>query len=399
MQKIRLFFITSLLLSFFTCCNVALADEVKGTYNVDITYVPVYRLDSNATFNNLATRYDMDIPYEESYNKAQTYTIEGSGSVNLYTLVDKYDSHKVSIQCRVDQDVDIYLFKIQTLYVMYEWIPEHVQPEIQFQGSVATFIDDSWTSKGYTEVSLQGKSRYDDKWYSINDFTVNKGEIKPFYYFNEQIGVNYSAYRIIFKYATLKNNGYTLATNGTGSTVPICSCDYTFTADDFEKKMAEDLAALKTLQENTLSEIRGLGDLIKALPKAILDGIYDLFVPSDLRNTFKGYIDELLDSMGILGFPFEFALYQLNAIADYNPNPKIPIPKVEIMGHSIMEKTTFDLSTVGNISIAGFNLKLIDIVRLLTSYLLVLSIIRMSKSLLYDVGILKNENDDLGGGV
>lgn len=380
--------------------------EDDGTYSIDFRYLPKYNTMANTTFQNLSVYESVDNPFDEDWTKIHTYTFNGStDAVNIYSLIDKLNNHKYSLRCRVDDYVDVRTFKVQNMYVAYQFIPTHIIVEkLQIQGTVQTFIPDNWMSYGYTPVILQGRERTSGEWQDLKTYQVHYGEPYALYYYQEEGSFSFDAYRIYFNYWKFNSDGWTLSYRGEDSgnvetTYDICACDFYNTSENFEEKMAEQLEQLKELQDNTLAEIKNIGELITSLPDLILDGIYDLFVPEELGDTFSDYIDELLDKLGILGFPFQVIKYELEEITAYNPDSNIPIPDIEVMGHSFLQDYTFDMDSVGQINVDIINIKLITVVRIITAYLFAMALIGRVKVLLYDFGILKSPDDDIGGDV
>ncbi|MBR4418691.1 MAG: hypothetical protein IKT33_01655 [Clostridia bacterium] len=394
MQKVKLFFITTVLLCAFNVFDiVAYADEYKFLFS----YYPRYT--SNNSYTDLSRYSQQSIDYKSNnWTNTHTYNISSNSTTGIYSITDMYNNYTFSVKGTINSNNNIDTFKIYNSNVYYELYPDEILTVAKLQGTLVSYLDDSSFSNGYTTARLEGKNRTSGEWTTLKTFQLKKGQTISWNWesTDDNPSINYNAYRINFALWNWNSGGLTLIENGNSKgIIDICSCD--FSGEDINN-WEEEVKDLADLQSNTLLEVKSIGDLVKSVPTLILDGIYDLFVPSDLSDTMEGYINELLDSMGILGFPFELAYYQLNAISNYNPDATIKIPSVKFMDSVIMPEYSFNLNTIGSIQISSLNMSLIAIVRMLTSLLLIYSIANISKSILADLGILKSDNEDLGGG-
>lgn len=380
-----IFYITMLIYLIINVCTAHAEESSAGTYTVDYRYLPRYSLTSAPSeYINLDMYYSGDNSYFDEWQHSHTYSINGNSSVNLYTLIDSYQSNMFSIACRIDDHSDIAAFKLKNLYVYYEFVPEHIISEkLQIQGSVASYIPDALTEYGYTDVQLQARSRISGEWELLRMYQVHYGEVYPLYFYLEEGSINYDAYRIWFNYWDIKNNGWTLAFRGESDPdnygTNICSCDFENTSEDNTEKLLEDL---KELQQNTISSINSVGDLIRGLPNLIIDGIYDLFVPDDIQILFSDKVDELKSKMGILFLPFDFVLTELEYILDYNPKSTITLPELKVMNQPIMARTTYDIDDVGSMRVSSDDdwdkVTIVEIVRFFTTLLIIYSIVHLA---------------------
>lgn len=399
MSKIKLFTITTILLCVFDlCCIISYADD---NYIVGFRYYPRYSVNGQ-DYTGLGYYSESAIDYyANDWTNLHSYTINTSNNINvgIYTMIDRYNDFTFSVQGKIEQNnPDISTFKIINMNVYYEYYPEHILTEGQIEGTLLTYIDDLYFTKGYTQVLFEGKDRTTGEWKVLQNYQLHKNSVTQFTWngTDDNPSWQYSAYRINFSLWGWEFDGLTLIGSGQSSgQINLCSCDFfAKETNSWEDKVSD----LVDLQNSTISEIKNVADLVKSIPDLLLDGLYSLFVPDDLDGTMEDYIDNLLDSMGILGFPFELALYQIQAISNYNPNPVINIPKADFNGYTVIQAQQFDMSTIGNMYISTFDMLLINIVRMCTSLLLIYSIANISKSILYDLGIIKDKNDDVGGG-
>lgn len=404
----KLDYVSIIVLTLFFCIInmtiTAYAEEsTAGDYTVSYRYLPQYNSTVNSEYTNLGYYSVNDLAYDGTYSNKYTYTIQANGTagpVDIYSIVDLYDDFTFSLRAEIEQHSYVRLFKLINMNVYYNYKPNQILSEGKIKGSIVSYIPDINFQADYTSVYLQGKSRVNGQWILLQAYQVHSNET----FFFEWDGTNpsnpsfnFSEYRLNFSLWNWNFDGLTLASRENAvDTIKICNASFSgVETNDIDKKLDE----LIDLQNQTITSIKGIGDLIKDIPDMLLDGIYDLFVPSDLGGTFSDYIDELLDKLGILGFPFQVIKYELEEITDYDPDSKIPIPDINVMGQSFLQDYTFDMDSVGQINVDIINIKLITVVRMITAYLFAMALIVRVKVLLYDFGILKSPDDDIGGDV
>lgn len=381
---------------------ISFASTTDDEYITSIDYFTGYTLKGSNEFYSLG-RYSVGSQeYLNDWSVKNTWTINTT-PVSIYSIVNKYNSNDYvfSIQPIIENNNvgQVNTFKVYDMHCFLYYKPEHILTEANIKCTFVNHLPIELMSTHH--VRLQGKQRASGEWVTLKQWNIESNNSVMYLEWSgtdEHPSFQYSEYRINVLYWNFTNNGLTLISNGeVASQQKLCSIDFVgVETNEWEKKLDE----LVNAQNSIILKLGDISDDIRGLPSLILEGIYDLFVPDDLADKFNGFIDELLDDMGILGFPFEFALMELQAIAEYNPISTIDIPDIEFMGHTWLEDFQFDFNSVGDIELLGFNeFTLIYVVRLITSYLLAMSLIYRLKILLYDFGILKNPNDDIGGDI
>lgn len=314
-QKLKISVITICVFILFNS-QLVYAAEDTDEYKVGFKYYPQYNLTGSSSFIGLGYHTINDMSYTDDWELKHTYPINTS-PVAIYSIVDRYNDFTFSIQGIVENDNvgKVNTFKLINMNVYYDYYPTHILTEAKLEGTLCSYIADVNFQKGCTMAYLQGKNRTTGEWNVLKSFELHSNEVYNWSWegTDERPSWNYSAYRINFSLWNWNFDGLTLIANGNSSGInKLVSCDYVgVETNDWEKKIDElvdkqDSIILKL--GDITNKISSIGELIESIPDIILDGIYDLIVPSDMSSKFNGYIDDLLDSMGILGFPFEFAM-------------------------------------------------------------------------------------------
>lgn len=369
-------------------------ESSAGDYTVSFRYLPQYNSSSNSAYTNLGYYSVNDLAYDGTYSNKHTYTIYAGGSnnpVDIYSIVDMYESFTFSLKAEINQHSYIRLFKLINMNVYYTFTPDQILSEGNIKGSIISFIPDEYFQKGYTDVYLQGQSRVDGSWDVLDSYQVHSNET---YYFNWNGGpdsqhpsINYSAYRLNFSLWNWNFDGLTLSSSTTVvDTIKVCNASFVgVETNDIDKKLDDLISrqdSIITKLADITNDISNIGDLIVNLPDLILDGVYNLFVPDDIQTIFNDKVEVLKTKMGILFLPFDFVLTELEYILDYNPKSTITLPELKVMNEPIMESTTFDIADVGSIRVSSADdwdkVTIIEIVRFFTTLLIIYSIVHLA---------------------
>lgn len=84
-------------------------------------------------------------------------------------------------------------------------------------------------------------------------------------------------------------------------------------AEDVQNQIEENtrqangiLGTIQNKIDGVVNKIQSVIDGITNLPNLIMDGLKDLLIPDDFTDTLTDNVDDLTDSLGVLGFPLRF---------------------------------------------------------------------------------------------
>lgn len=113
--------------------------------------------------------------------------------------------------------------------------------------------------------------------------------------------------------------------------------------DDIQKSIEENtrhtntlLGTIKDAIDTVKDAIDNVVDGIVNLPDLILDGLKDLFIPSDFSSTLQDALADISDSLGVLGYPIQLLNDTLSTIINtFGESLTIHVPSFKYQGHVI----------------------------------------------------------------
>lgn len=110
-------------------------------------------------------------------------------------------------------------------------------------------------------------------------------------------------------------------------------------ADDVQDKIEENtrqtnglLGTIKIGIDNVITGITGI-------PQAIADKLEELFVPTDIYYTLESGAEDIIDSLGVLGYPLDFYVKTMQICRDVDTQSMpVEIPAIYYNGHTIFPR-------------------------------------------------------------
>ena len=150
---------------------------------------------------------------------------------------------------------------------------------------------------GSGSIELQA---YNGEWVSIETLefsgNYNSGSILP--------NSNIQGWRYIVNYTL--NNPWTLLRYDDVYTDGYILNEFTFTVKNSQEQQQNSLDELNNKVEQSNNLLTNIFNAISNIVDNILDGLYNLFVPTNFYNDLQSGIEDILDSLGILGYPLTF---------------------------------------------------------------------------------------------
>lgn len=96
------------------------------------------------------------------------------------------------------------------------------------------------------------------------------------------------------------------------------------------------LGTVKNAIDNVKNAIDNVVTGITNLPRLILDGLKELFIPEDFSSTLQDGLEDISDSLGVVGYPIQFINDTLNTIKNTSGESlTIHLPSFKYNGHVI----------------------------------------------------------------
>lgn len=96
------------------------------------------------------------------------------------------------------------------------------------------------------------------------------------------------------------------------------------------------LGTVKNAIDNVKSAIDDVVTGITNLPNTILEGLKTLFIPDDFSNTLQNGLEDISDSLGVVGYPIQFINNTLNTIKNTSGESlTVHLPSFSYKGHVI----------------------------------------------------------------
>lgn len=189
---------------------------------------------------------------------------------------------------------------------------------------------DTWESKFYFESKLACTGTITLYAYKNNTWVLIESQNYTTYYNYDDIepssGINGWKYVVqcnlnrrftFFRYDNLYADGYTL----NQFTWSVRSSQQQ--AEDTQNKIEENtrqtngiLGTIKAVIDDIVDKIEDTIDAIAELPNTIMEGLKSLFIPTDFYGDLQSGLEDILDSLGVIGYPITYYIDTLAIIRD-----------------------------------------------------------------------------------
>lgn len=148
-------------------------------------------------------------------------------------------------------------------------------------------------------------------------------------------------YNLTNRFAILLPNSYQngFKLNSFGLTITSSADEQAQTLNDIKDNTSHTNSLLGTIKnaiDSVVSKVEDVIDAIADLPDTILQGLKDLFIPTDFAGTLQDGVDEILESMGVIGYPITFIRELYTTIRDTSATSMVvDIPALYYKGHVI----------------------------------------------------------------